>query len=138
MQVPSKLQESFLSWRVGNPLRKAPSSPVQNCGGSMETSGSISYPLALGQNGVLRAARQPLNNFQTRNSRTTQLHSLSRLLLGSLAPAEPKRSLKRCTSQGRHLKHAAPVRGLEDILSLHMPVYNLETYRDMAMLSAVV
>ncbi|XP_057961985.1 protein TIC 100 [Malania oleifera] len=128
LTVPSRLQQSFMSWRGGKPLPKAPSLCTQNPVRCSEAFDSVNFPLAQGRCGILRAAKQPRHKFRTRNERMTQLHALSRQLMGFSFPVEPKRSLERYKSLSHSQQHAVPIIDSYNILSLHTPTYNLESY----------
>lgn len=120
LQVPSRLQESFLSWKERrSPPQTTPSSCNEDSSCDLHMIGSVSFFRLPPQNVSLRAARQGLGRHSRR--RTSQLHSLSRVLC-----VNSQTNLKEQRPRSQNWLHAAPERDSDKILSLHIPVFCTE------------
>ncbi|XP_034688262.1 protein TIC 100 [Vitis riparia] len=126
--VPSRLQQSFVSWKERTSSRKLVITPsIEGTNDRSETFDSVSFPLVLGQNGRLRATTQAGQQFQVR-CHSSHGKSQSRIISScSAASVNSKRKPKpEKTSQGHIWQHAAPEGDLDNILSLHIPIHYLE------------
>ena len=132
LQVPSRLQQSFLVWKKRLPQMATPFLCVENPNDLSGMVNSVSFPPVLGQRGGrLRAESCADQRFQATNhsiGKMSQLHSLSRILSHRSASENPRENLKRPRKQRRPWLHAAPERDSDSILSLHTQLYCLESY----------
>ncbi|TXG73695.1 hypothetical protein EZV62_002274 [Acer yangbiense] len=120
--VPSRLQQSFVSWKQGRlPLKPATSCiEVEDPKHRSVTVNSVSFPLVVNQRGRLRAIIQSQQKFQKRNhsnGKISQFHSSSRVLTAS-------------RSQNQSWLHGAHECDLDSILSLQTPMCYLKSYKD--------
>lgn len=127
-QVPSRLQQSFVSWKERKSSRRSVLTPsIEGTNDHLEMFDSVSFPLVLGQNGRLRATTQAGQQFQVR-SHSSRGKSRSRIMSSCSAASvnSERRPKPEKTSQGHIWRHAAPGGDLDSILSLHIPMHYLE------------
>ncbi|KAK1587939.1 hypothetical protein Q3G72_018418 [Acer saccharum] len=133
--VPSRLQQSFVSWKQ----RRSPLKPATSCIEVEDpkhhsvTVNSVSFPIVVNQKGRLRAIIQTQQKFQKRNhsnGKISQFHSLSRTLSCHSASVSPNRVLKASRSHNQNWLHEAHECDLDSILSLQTPVCYLKSYKD--------
>ncbi|KDP34372.1 hypothetical protein JCGZ_11255 [Jatropha curcas] len=123
--VPCRLQQSFLVWK--NRLQQKPTPPLQVESTDVLSGrvSSVTFPTIIGQKGSLRAKSYVNQRFRPRNyssGKTSQLHSLSRILSSPSASVNPKKRLKVSRKQSHTWLHAAPETDSDSILSLHSQV----------------
>ncbi|KAJ4977668.1 hypothetical protein NE237_008448 [Protea cynaroides] len=125
--VPSKLQQSFLSWRKERSLATiiAPDKCNESSIGCLETSDSINFPLVLNKSSSLKACREECRTFSRKRSNLSQLHSLAKVLSGPRAST--LKSLGEQRSWGQHCLQSPPEDDWSSMLSLPIPVYCLES-----------
>lgn len=123
-QVPSSLQQSFLSWKNGKSIAKVTSpSFVKEPEVSCQTINFVSFPRVCGTNGNLKSNIQHIE-FQAKSfsNKRCQLHSLSRILSKSSPSGKLRRSAKEQRRRSHSWLHIAPKTELDSVLSLHTPV----------------
>ncbi|KAH9660129.1 protein TIC100 [Citrus sinensis] len=132
--IPSRLQQSFLSWKRGRLPLKQTTPCVGDWKDDLVHVDSVSFPLVLSEKRSLTAKMQTHRNFQTRNhanQRTSQLHSLSRILTRPSASVSPKQVLlKAARPHSESQLLVTPECEFDNILSLHTPMCYLESYTD--------
>ncbi|KAH7561183.1 hypothetical protein JRO89_XS10G0186400 [Xanthoceras sorbifolium] len=134
--VPSRLQQSFYSWKQGRlPLRPATSSfiEVEDPKQHLVTVNSVSFPLVVSQKGRMRAIVQSHNKYQNRNpsnEKKSQFQSSSQILSCHLASVSLKRAPKASRPHSQSWTHGADKCDLDSILSLQTPICYLESYKD--------
>jgi len=131
LQVPSRLQQSFLTWKKRLPQKATPSLCVESPNDLSGMVNSVSFPPVLGQKGRLRAESCADQRIQATNhsiGKMSRLHSLSRILSHPSASVNPRENLKKPRKQRHPWLHAAPERDSDSILSLHTQLYYLESY----------
>ncbi|KAJ6906574.1 hypothetical protein NC652_024098 [Populus alba x Populus x berolinensis] len=129
--VPSRLQQSFLTWKKRLPQKATPSLCVESPNDLSGMVNSVSFPPVLGQKGRLRAERCADQRIQATNhsiGKMSRLHSLSRILSHPSASVNPRENLRKPRKQRHPWLHAAPERDSDSILSLHTQLYYLESY----------
>lgn len=129
--VPSRLQQSFLTWKKRLPQNATPSLCVESPNDLSGMVDSVSFPPVLGQKGRLRAESCADQRIQATNhsiGKMSRLHSLSRILSHPSASVNPGENLKKPRKQRHPWLHAAPERDSDSILSLHTQLYYLESY----------
>lgn len=134
LQIPSRLQQSFLSWKLGRLPLKQTTPCVGDWKDDLVHVDSVSFPLVLSEKRSLTAKMQTHRNFQTRNhanQRTSQLHSLSRILTCPSASVSPKQVLlKAARPHSESQLLVTPECEFDNILSLQTPMCYLESYTD--------
>lgn len=133
LQIPLRLQQSFLSLKQGRLPLKLTTPCVGDRKDDVVNVDSVSFPLVLGQKRSLRSKMQTHHNFQTRNhtnQRTSQLHSLSRILTRSSASVSPKQVLKAARAHSESQLLVTSECEFDNILSLHTPMCYLDSYTD--------
>ncbi|XP_017983535.1 PREDICTED: protein TIC 100 [Theobroma cacao] len=132
--VPSMLQQSILSLKQCRlPLKPHPPSSVENPNDLLKTIDSVSFPPVLPHKGSLRAFNQAHQKVQPQkcsNGRMSQLHSLCKILKCPSATANTRSNPKKPRKHNSFGPRAALEECSDSILSLHIPVYYLESYTD--------
>ncbi|BBH05088.1 Membrane Occupation and Recognition Nexus repeat-containing protein, partial [Prunus dulcis] len=123
--VPSRLQQSFLSWKDSRPMPKAAISSCSEASSSLlKAVDSVIFPPVVGPKVNLKATRQRHFNFQAKtssNGRLCRLRPISQICSPHSASMNTRISPKESRSRNHRWPHAAPERESDSILSLHTP-----------------
>lgn len=132
--VPSRLQQSFLSWKNSRPMPKAAISSCSEASSSLlKAVDSVIFPPVVGPKVNLKATRQRHFNFQAKtssNGRLCQLRPISQICSTHSASMNTRISPKESRSRNHRWPHAAPEKESDSILSFHTPVYYFEPHEE--------
>lgn len=118
------VQQSFLSWKASKPRVKPAPSCIEGPGIVSEPVDSVAFTPRISQELKLKAvSKEPLRPSVRNHSsgRTSQLYSLSRILMSSSDFGEFK-SAKHGRKEEHIWLHASPLADLDNILSMHKPL----------------
>ncbi|XP_031275715.1 protein TIC 100-like isoform X1 [Pistacia vera] len=127
--VPSRLQQSFLLWKEGRLLPKPTTPCIQDHKYHPVPVDTVHFPSVLSHKGSLKAMIQAHQKFQPRNRSNGRSHLHS-------ASVGPKRVVKAARAHTHSWLHAAPDLDVDQILSLHTPIYFFKSYTDTTSIEA--
>ncbi|KAM1309991.1 hypothetical protein ACFX13_006762 [Malus domestica] len=130
--VPSRLQRSFLTWKKSTAMLNA-TIPSCNDDSSCLSAVSVSFPPVVGRKVNLKATSQRQLNFEAKNfsnGRLCRIRPISQLC----SPHSTSMDTRISSEEMRSRKHSWPhvAQGTEScsVLSLHTPVYCLNSYEE--------
>lgn len=135
LQVPSTLEQSFLSWKKNKEIKAAATlhSCVEGSSNFMKTVDSVIFPPLPIANRSLRAKRKPIE-FQVNKHSDRKAHRLqntsARKLSQPSAYTTSRRSCMEQRTRSASWLHTSPETELEFLLSLHTPIHYLEQFEE--------
>lgn len=132
MQVPSRLQQAFLSWKKSRAMLNT-AIPSCNDASSCPSADSVSFPPVVGPKVNLKATSQRQLNFEAKissNGRLSRMRPISHLRSSPSTSMDTRTSSKEMRSRNRGWPHVAQGREPYSVLSLHTPVHCLNPYEE--------
>ncbi|KAM7254709.1 hypothetical protein ACFE04_019950 [Oxalis oulophora] len=99
----------------------------------LDTTGSVSFPVVFSQEGRMKAKSQAPNKLVAKkhaHESNRQLYALSRILSQRSDSLKRQKGPTRLQPPKCSWLHAVPERDTDILLSLHMPLYDRESYED--------